>query len=49
MAKLINFCAGMDLARGERCGGVKEEDFITKQNTHVNFYVMSTIIGADLK
>ncbi len=47
MAKLVNFCAGMDLARGGRCEGVKEEGFITK--TNVNFYVMSMIIGADLK
>ncbi len=45
MAKLVNLCAAMDLARGELCEGVKEENFITKQNTHVNFYVMSMIRG----
>ncbi len=37
MAKLVNFCAGMDLARGERCEGVKKESCIKKQNTRLNF------------
>ncbi len=49
MAKLVNFCAGMDLARGERCEGVKKEGCIKKQDTRLNFYFTTMIIGGDLK
>ncbi len=49
MAKLVNFGAGTDLARGERCEGVKKEGCIKKQNTRLNFYVINMIIGRDLK
>ncbi len=31
IAKLVNLGAGMDLARGERCEGVKKEGCIKKQ------------------
>ncbi len=48
MAKLVNLYAGMDLARGERCEGVKK-GCIKKQNTRLNFYVINMIIGRDLK
>ncbi len=49
MAKLVNFFVGMDLARGERCEGVKEEGRIKKQNTHLNFHVINMIIRGGLK
>ncbi len=38
MAKLVNLGAGMDLARGERCEGVKKEGCIKKQDTRLIFY-----------
>ncbi len=41
MAKLVNLGAGMDLARGERCEGVKKEGCIKKQDTRLNSYVTS--------
>ncbi len=37
MAKLVNLGAGLDLARGERCEGVKK-GCIKKQETRLNFY-----------
>ncbi len=49
MAKLVNLGAGMDLAMGERCEGVKKEGCIKKQDTRLNFYVTTMIIGGDLK
>ncbi len=49
MAKLVNLDAGMDLAKGERCEGVKKEGCIKKQDIRLNFYVTSMIIGRDLK
>ncbi len=48
MVKLVNLCTGMDLARGERCEGVKK-GCIKKRNTRLNFYVINVIIGRDLK
>ncbi len=44
MVKLVNLCAGIDLARGERCEGVKK-GCIKEQNTGLNFYVINMIIG----
>ncbi len=35
MAILVNLGAGMDLARVERCEGVKTEGCIKKQRTHL--------------
>ncbi len=35
MVKMVNLCAGMDLAMGERCEVVKKEGCIKKQNTGV--------------
>ncbi len=49
MAKLVNFCAGMHLARGERCEGVKKEGCIKKQDTQLNVCVTNMIIGGNLK
>ncbi len=49
MAKWVNVGAGMGLARGERCKGVKKEGCIKKQDTRLNFYVITMIIGGDLK
>ncbi len=49
MTKLVNLGAGMDLARGERCEGVKKEGCIKKQNTRLYFYVTDMIIGGDLE
>ncbi len=49
MAKLVNLGAGMDLARGERCKGVKKVGYIKKQNTRLYFYVTDMIIGGDLE
>ncbi len=48
MVELLNLGAGMDLARGERCEGVKK-GCIKKQNTRLHFYVTYMIIGRDLK
>ncbi len=48
MAKLLNLGAGMDLARGELCEGVKKESYIKKQDTQLNFCI-TNIIGGDLK
>ncbi len=48
MVKLVNLCAGMDLARGERCEGV-QKGCIKKQNTRLDFYVINMIVGGDLK
>ncbi len=48
MAKLLNLGAGMDLARGERCKGVKKESCIKKQDTQLNFCIINMIIGGDL-
>ncbi len=45
MAKFVNLGAGMDLARGERCEGVKNEGCIKKQDTYLYFYVTSMVIG----
>ncbi len=49
MAKLVNLGVGMDRARGERCEGVKKEGCIKKQDTCLNFYVPTMIIGGDWK
>ncbi len=49
MAKLENLGAGMDLARGERCEGVKKVGCIKKQNTRLYFYVTDMIMGGDLE
>ncbi len=49
MAKLVNLGAGMDLARGERCEGVKKEGCIKKQDTQLNVCVINMIIGGNLK
>ncbi len=49
MAKLLNLGAGMDLARGERCEGVKKESCIKKQDTQLNFCITKMIIRGDLK
>ncbi len=49
MAKLVNLGAGMDLARGERCEGVKKEGCIKKQDTQLNVCVANIIIGGNLK
>ncbi len=49
MAKLLNLGAGMDLARVERCEGVKKESCIKKQDTQPNFCIANMIIGGDLK
>ncbi len=49
MATLLNLGAGMDLARGERCEGVKKESCIKKQDTQLNFCITNMIIGGDLK
>ncbi len=49
MAKLVNLGAGMDLARGERCEGVKKESYIKKQDTQLNFCITNMIIGGDWK
>ncbi len=49
MAKLLNFGAGMDLARGERCKGVKKESYIKKKDTQLNLCITNMIIGGDLK
>ncbi len=49
MAKLVNLGAGMDLARGERCEGVKKEVCIKKQDTQLNVCVTNMIIGGNLK
>ncbi len=49
MAKLLNLGAGMDLARRERCEGVKKESCIKKQDTQLNFCITNMIIGGDLK
>ncbi len=45
MAKLVNLGAGMDLVRSERCEGVKKESCIKKQDTDLNFYVTTMLIG----
>ncbi len=45
IAKLVNLGAGMRLARDERCEGVKNEGCIKKQDTRLNFYVASMVIG----
>ncbi len=39
----------MDLARGERCEGVKKESCIKKQDTQPNFCIANMIIAGDLK
>ncbi len=49
MAKLVNLGAGMDLARDERCEGVKKEGCIKKQDTQLNGCVTNMIIGGNLK
>ncbi len=49
MATLLNLGAGMDLARGERCEGVKKESCIKRQDTQPNFCIANMIIGGDLK
>ncbi len=49
MAKLVNLGAGMNLAGGERCEGVKKVGCIKKQNTRLYFYVTDVIIGGDLE
>ncbi len=49
MAKLVNLGAGRDLARGERCEGVKKEGCIKKQDTQLNVCVTYMIIGGNLK
>ncbi len=49
MAKLLHLGAGMDLARGERCEGVKKESCIKKQDTQLKFCIINMIIGGDLK
>ncbi len=48
MARLVNLGAGLGLARGERCEGVKK-GCIKKQETRLNFYDTNVIIGGDLK
>ncbi len=49
MAKLVNLGTGMDLAKGERCEGVKKEGCIKKQDTQLNVCVTNMIIGENLK
>ncbi len=49
MAKLVNLGAGMHLAWGETCEGLKKEGCIKKQDTRLNFYVTSMIFGKNLK
>ncbi len=49
MEKLVNLGAGMDQVSGERCEGVKKEGCIKKQDTRLNFYVTTMIIGGDWK
>ncbi len=44
-----NFCAGIDLARGERCEGVKKEGCIKKQDIPLNSCIINMINGGDLK
>ncbi len=49
MTELVNWGAGMDLARGERCEGVKKEGCVKKQDTQLKVFVTNMIIGGNLK
>ncbi len=49
ISKLVNLGAGMDLERGERCEGVKNEGFIKKRNIYVTYCVTNMVTGRDLE
>ncbi len=49
MTELVNLGAEMDLARDERCEGVKKRMLYQDTSTRVNFYVTYVIIGVDLE
>ncbi len=44
MAKLVNLGTGVDLARDERCEGVKKEGCIKDQDTRLNLFDTTMVI-----